>query len=35
VLEKNGFTVEAPCLRRAYQRNGQFYDARLYALVGD
>lgn len=35
VLEKNGFTVEAPCLRRAYQRNGQFYDARLYALVRD
>ncbi len=33
VLEKNGFVVEAPLLRHAYQRNGQFYDARLYALV--
>ena len=35
VLEKNNFIVEAPLLRRAYQRNGQFYDATLYALVRD
>jgi [ribosomal protein S5]-alanine N-acetyltransferase len=35
VLEKNGFIVEASLMRRAYQRNGQFYDARLYALVRD
>lgn len=35
VLEKNGFVIEATCLRRAYQRNGQFYDATLYALVRD
>jgi RimJ/RimL family protein N-acetyltransferase len=35
VLEKNGFLIEAPLLRRAYQRHGQFYDATLYALVRD
>lgn len=33
VLEKNGFVVEAPLLRLAYLRDGQFYDGRLYALV--
>ena len=35
VLEKNGFVVEAPLLRLAYHRDGQFYDGRLYALVRD
>ncbi|WP_395751541.1 GNAT family N-acetyltransferase [Prosthecobacter sp.] len=33
VLEKSGFVVEAPLLRLAYHRDGQFYDGRLYALV--
>lgn len=33
VLEKAGFTVEAPLLRKQYQRDGQFYDGRLYARV--
>jgi RimJ/RimL family protein N-acetyltransferase len=33
VLEKNGFVVEAPLLRLAYHRDGQFYDGQLYALV--
>ena len=33
VLEKSGFVVEAPLLRLAYHRDGQFFDGKLYALV--
>jgi RimJ/RimL family protein N-acetyltransferase len=32
VLEKNGFVLEGS-LRKCYRKNGQFRDARLYALV--
>lgn len=35
VLEKNGFVIEAPLLRQAYHRDGQYFDGRLYALVRD
>ncbi len=35
VLAKAGFHVEAPALRKAYQRDGQFFDARLYAILRD
>lgn len=35
VLEKAGFVVEAPLLRKQYQRDGQVFDGRLYARVRD
>ncbi len=35
VLEKSGFVVEAPALRKKYRRDGQFLDGRLYACVRD
>jgi RimJ/RimL family protein N-acetyltransferase len=35
VLEKSGFTLEAPLLRHAYHRDGQYFDGRIYALVRD
>jgi ribosomal-protein-alanine N-acetyltransferase len=35
VLEKAGFTVEAPVMRKRYFRDGQFHDGRQYALVRD
>ena len=35
VLEKAGFVVEAPLLRKQYQRDGQIFDGRLYARVRD
>lgn len=33
VLEKNGFVLEGALLRLAYQRDGHFYDGRLYARI--
>jgi ribosomal-protein-alanine N-acetyltransferase len=33
VLEKAGFSVEAPLMRKKYFRDGQFHDGRQYALV--
>lgn len=35
VLEKNGFIIEAPLLRREYRRDGQTFDGRLYARLRD
>jgi [ribosomal protein S5]-alanine N-acetyltransferase len=32
-LEKNGFAIEAPLLRRCYQKDGKFIDAILYAKL--
>ena len=32
-LEKNGFEMEAPLLRKCYLKNGRFIDATLYAKV--
>lgn len=33
VLEKCGFVIEAPLLRKEYRRDGQTFDGRLYAIV--
>lgn len=33
VLEKAGFTLEAPLLRKCYRKDGRFIDAALYANV--
>jgi RimJ/RimL family protein N-acetyltransferase len=33
VLDKNGFIIEAPLLRKEYQRDGQTFDGRLYARL--
>lgn len=33
VLEKAGFVLEAPLLRKKYRRDGQFLDGKLYACV--
>ena len=35
VLEKCGFTLEAPLLRKLYRKDGRFIDASLYAKVAD
>lgn len=35
VLEKCGFTLEAPLQRKLYRKNGEFIDATLYAKVSD
>jgi RimJ/RimL family protein N-acetyltransferase len=35
VLEKAGFSAEAPLMRKRYFRDGQFHDGRQYALVRD
>ena len=35
VLEKCGFHIEAPLMRRCYRKDGQFIDAVLYARVCD
>lgn len=35
VLEKNGFVIEAPLLRKEYRRDGQTFDGRLYARLRD
>jgi ribosomal-protein-alanine N-acetyltransferase len=35
VLEKAGFVLEAPLLRKCYRKDGRFIDAMLYAKVLD
>lgn len=35
VLEKAGFHVEAPLLRKQYQRDGRIFDGRLYAIINE
>lgn len=35
VLEKAGFSAEAPLMRKRYFRDGQFHDGRQYALIRD
>ncbi|MGV3663131.1 MAG: GNAT family N-acetyltransferase [Prosthecobacter sp.] len=35
VLEKAGFHIEAPLLRKQYLRDGQIFDGRLYVLINE
>jgi len=35
VLEKCGFALEAPLLRKLYRKDGEFIDATLYAKIAD
>jgi|GEM_PF-3716175 len=35
VLERAGFTLETPLLRKCYRKEGRFIDAMLYAKVQD
>lgn len=33
VLEKNGFVLEAPCVKNYYQKDGKIFNGKLYALT--